>query len=282
MISSPFPNVWGYQTGNTLTTRPTGGAAFGTSITPGNNTYGSYTSILAGGSIAYDCYWIEVNINTNNVSAAARDTIVTIGIDTAGGTTYVDFIPDLLGSCASNYGSIQNGIWYNFPLFIPAGSQLAAKASVNNGTVGTLRVSVKLWGQPSRPDAIWYGQSVEAVGVVSATSKGTDVTAGTTSEGSWTSLGTSAQNCLYWQVGCGINNSAMSNFQYHIDLASGDASNKVIILQDVPVSTSTAEALSLQQVAGWLDVPAGGNLYTRAQCSSTAQTISVAAYGVRP
>lgn len=282
MLSSPFPNSWGYQTGNTLATRPTGGGSFGTSITPAENAYGSYTSILAGGSIAEDCYWIEININSNNVSAAARDTLVTIGVDSAGGTTYVDLIPHLLASNASNYGSNQTGCNYSFPLFIKAGSQLAAKASVNNATVGTLRVSVKLYGAPSRPESIWYGTSVEAVGVVTATSKGTDITAGTTSEGSWTSLGTTTGRCGYWQLGGGINNATMSNFQYHLDIATGDASNKIIILQDVSYVTTTSEMSSLFQGPGWMDVPSGGTIYARAQCSSTAQTISMAAYGVRP
>jgi hypothetical protein len=277
-----LPNSWGYQTGNTLTTRPVSGAGFGTSITPGNNTYGSYASILAGGSIANDCYWLEVCINANTVSAAARDTIVTIGVDSSGGTAYEDLIPHLLASCAANYGSLQNGVLYAFPVFVKAGSQLAAKASVNNATVGTLRVSIKLYGQPSRPDSIWWGHSVEAIGINTGTSAGTDVTSGTTSEGSWTSLGTSVRRCCYWQLGVGINNSAMSNFQYHLDISTGDASNKSVILQDVPMVTTTNETLSMAQGPAWLDVPAGGTIYARAQCSSTAQTLNMAAYGVRP
>lgn len=282
MLGIAFPNSWGYQTGNTLTTRPTGGAAFGTSITPAENAYGSYTSILSAASITEDCYWIEVNINSNTVSAAARDALVTIGVDSSGGTSYVDLIPHLLGSNASYHGNNQTGMNYSFPLFIKAGSQLAAKASVNNATVGTLRVSVKLYGAPSRPEAIWHGSAVEAVGVVTATSKGTDITAGTTSEGSWTSLGTTTGRCAYWQLGGGINNSATSNFQYHLDIATGDGSNKIPILQDVSFVTTTSEMCSLFQGPGWMDVPAGGTIYARAQCSSTGQTISVAAYGVRP
>lgn len=283
MIRLPDANSWGYQTGNTITTRPPGGGALGTSITPGNNTYGSYVSILAGGSIAYDCYWVEINFNSNAVSTAARDTIVTIGVDPSGGTSYTDLIPNLLCSSASPFGNLQNGFWYTFPLFVKAGSQLAAKASVNNGTVGTLRVGIKLYGQPSRPDAIWWGSSVESIGINSGTSNGTDVTSGTTSEGTWTSLGTSAKRCCYWQLGAGLNNSAMSNFQYHLDISAGDASNKTVILQDIPATTTTAETMSLQQGPGWFDVPEGTNIYGRGQCSSSpAQTINMAAYGVRP
>lgn len=276
----PPRNTFGYVTGNVLTTRPT--AAFGTSITPGNNAYGSYTEILSDASVTRDCYGILININSINVTALAKDSLTTIGIDTAGGTSYVDFIPNLLSSCAWGYTTSPGGHWYYFPVFIPAGTAIAAKGSVNNATVGTQRVAIWLFGAPSNPEEIIYGQGVESIGINTAASNGTTVTSGTTSEGAWTSLGSSVRNCFAWQFGMGCNDTTMANLVYHGDLSYGNGTNQVIIGRDKPFYAGATEQLgSASCMPLYCDVPAGSTLYGRLQCSGTADAaLSMAAYGV--
>ena len=78
-------------------------AAYGTSVTPGNNTYSSYVDLLS--ATSEDSDWIEININSIGTSATATDTLVTIGVDPAGGTSYTDFIPHLLASAAGPYSA---------------------------------------------------------------------------------------------------------------------------------------------------------------------------------
>lgn len=257
-------------------------AAMGTSITPGNNTMGSYTQILSGASVAQDVYGIYVMINSNTVSAAARNALVTIGVDPAGGTSYTDTIPTLLGSCAG--AATVGGIWYYFPLWIRAGSSIAAQASVNNATVGTLRVYTQVFGQPTNPEAVKVGTYVDAFGVTTGTSSGTAITSGTTSEGAWTALATSiSRSCWWWQIGMGVNDTTMAALVYAADLASGDASNKRVIIQDQLFNSSSAEALSSppMTVGCEMDVAAGVNVYGRLQCSGTADSsLSMAAYGL--
>ena len=100
------------------------GASIGASVTPGNNTYGSYSSIMSGATVTDDVYGLWIIVNTGFVSGSARDIIITIGLDPAGGTSFSDWITDLAGSCASNYGGATSagGVKYFFPLFIKAGT----------------------------------------------------------------------------------------------------------------------------------------------------------------
>ena len=52
-------------------------ASYGTSVTPGNNTYSSYTSLLS--ATSEEAHWVVININSIGTSATATDTLVTIG-----------------------------------------------------------------------------------------------------------------------------------------------------------------------------------------------------------
>lgn len=272
-----------YMTGNVLTTRPPAvGLAFGTSVSPAQNAYGSYTEILSDASVTRNCYFMELNFNNVGTSAVAKDMIVTIGIDTAGGTSYVDFIQHLLASCAHPYGTQPYGHTYYFPVFIPAGTAIAAKASVNNASLGTVNVIIKLWGAPDDPENLIYGQGVETIGAVTASSRGTTVTSGTTSDGSWTSLGSTTRNCFAWQYGMGCNDTTMSALNYHADLSYGDGTNQIIIGQDKIYSATSGELLgSIGNPPLLCHVPSGGGIYGRLQCSGTADSgLSMAAYGV--
>ncbi|MGH7949134.1 MAG: hypothetical protein ACREQF_07925, partial [Candidatus Binataceae bacterium] len=129
--------TFAYRADSIGTTRPA--ANMGATVTPAQNSKGSYAQVFT--ALAFDAYFIAIQINSNNAAAAARDTIIDIGVDPAGGTSYTVLIPDLLGSCASNLAAISAtagcGIWYYFPLWIKAGSTIGARASVNNATVGT-------------------------------------------------------------------------------------------------------------------------------------------------
>lgn len=280
MTLLPSHNSFGYTTGNVLTTRPA--TAMGTTITPGNNTYGSYTEILSGANITKDCFGILININSMSSPGAAKDGICTIGIDTSGGTSYATFIPDLLCSCAHNYATAPLGHWYYFPIFIPAGSALAAQASVNNATVGTSNVAVWLYGAPTRPENLIYGYGVESIGINAASSSGTSVTAGEASEGSWTLLGTTTRRSVSWQYGMGCNDSTMGGKIYHADLSYGDGTNQIIIGEDKAYTATASEQLGCNTMAGThLNVPAGGSIYGRLQCSATQDSaLSMAAYNV--
>lgn len=257
-------------------------AAWGTSITPAENAYGSYASVLAGASLTSDAYGILININSNSVSTAARDTLLTIGLDSAGGSSFTDFITDLLCSGASAYVSgVGSGIWYYFPIFIKNGTSVGAKASVNNATVGTLRCAVTLFCQPSRPEMIRTGSFVTTFGSTAASSSGTAVTPGTAAEGSWTQIGSAlTRPHWYWQVGMGINDGSTSNAVTHIDVGLGSAGSKKTIIADAPFRVTGGEDMVSNLGMYYADGATGDIVYARAQTSSADSNYSVAVYAV--
>jgi hypothetical protein len=221
-----------------------------------------------------------VNINSNAGSTASRNTLVKIGVDTSGGTSYVDVIPDLICGGAAPYNVSGGGVWYYFPIFIPAGSRVGAVA---RGSVTTaIRVGMMAMERPANPSMIRKGSFVESIGISGNT--GTSVTSGTTSEGAWTLLGATTLRTWWWQVGMQIatTDTSWSTNSIHVDLAVGDASNKDIIIMDANFTTTTNEQLvnpPLTAGVEW-DVPAGTNVYVRAQCSGTADPYEIGAYAL--
>lgn len=272
------PNEWGLIIESVADgTRPA--AAWGTSITPGNNAYGSYVQLLT--ATIDETYLCRVTINSFTVSAAARDALVTIGVDPAGGSSYTDLIPDLLASCAQIYSA--GHVSYEFPIRIPAGATVAAKASVNNATVGTGRVAVTLFGRPSRPELVKAGSFVQAFGSTPASSAGTSVTPGAAAEGAWTQLGSALTVPLWhWEYGIGVNNATMTNTIHHTDIGIGDASNKKVVIPNGVSIEAAAESLIKPRAPHYGLGAVGDIVYVRMQSGPNVAVsgMSVIAYGI--
>lgn len=258
-------------------------ATIGTAITPGNNTKGSWAQMLS--AISNDAWALDVVFNGGDVSAAIRETIVDIGYDPAGGTSYTTLVPNLLCSCAnkminsSGLGGL--GYSYYFPLRIPSGSTVAARASVNNATVGTINAWIRVYGHPTRPELCKVGSYCTAVGAVTGTSTGTAVTAGTTNEGTWTSLGTPTKSHWWWQLGYGAATTGMGARLELGDLAAGDSSNKRTILTDQIFIPNSNEWIAKPSQGAFAYVPASVEMWGRIWNSGALNTgTALVAYGV--
>jgi hypothetical protein len=202
-----------------------------------------------------------------NSSGAQRDYIIDIGVDPAGGTSYVAKINNILAHQASN--AADGGRWFYFPIFIPAGATVGARAQGNGAN--TIRVHVRAYGRPSHPHLVRTGQYSETVGV--SGNGGTSVTPGNSAaEGSWTSIGTTTRPTWYWQLCAGFSGTATTSQMYYVDLAYGDGSGKVMIIENMPLfHPGTAERTGNPLVMdGYCDVPAGATLYVRASASGTS------------
>ena len=277
-----LPNEWGLVIESVADgTRPAT-TTWGTSVTPGNNAYGSYAQVLT--ATSDETYLCRIMLSAVGVSAAAKDCLVTIGIDPAGGTSYTDFIVDLSASNAPNIVSL--GLLphiYEFPIRIPAGASVAAKGSVNNATVGTIRVAITLFGRPSRPELVKAGTFVQTFGSTPASSSGTAITPGTASEGAWTQIGSALTVPLwYWEWGICINNATMANNMHVIDIGLGDASNKKVVVPNGMAGESASEALAKMTTGRNGLGTVGDIVYARVQTGPNAATsgMSVIAYGV--
>jgi hypothetical protein len=273
---------FGWSVSNIDAVRPA--SAMGATITPAQNAKtGAYAEVLSAAILSEDCFGLLINFNNNFVTATNRNTICDIGVDPAGGTAYSILIPDLLASDASTLNAA-SGQFYYFPIWIRAGSSVAVRASVAAATVGTLRCYMRVFGRPRDPRMAKVGTYVTAYGVVAASSQGTAVTSGTTSEGAWTSLGTISRRAWWWQLGMGISDASITaNGIYHADLSVGDASNKRIVIADqpytIPASTEQIATPGCTENCGY-EVNSG-NVYGRLQCSGTADSgLSMVAYGL--
>lgn len=277
MLKGP-PNEWGLVISSVADgTRPA--AAWGTSITPGNNTYGSYVQVLT--ATSDETYLMRIVLNSFAVTSAARDALVTIGIDPAGGTSYTDLITDLLASCAHTYTA--GPVVYEFPLRVPAGATIAAKASVNNATVGTGNVAIELFGRPSRPELVKAGSFVQTFGSTPASSSGTAVTIGTTAEGAWTQIGSALTVPIWaWEFGIGLNNATIVGNTIHVDLGLGNATSRKVAIPNAYVCTTTVETITKPAALRTVLGAVGDLVYVRAQCGPGAAdtTASFCAYGV--
>lgn len=286
MISLPgnFSNSFKTFYSNVASVRPNT-TLWGTSITPGNNVMGTATSL--GITCTTECYGILVCINGGASQNTVRNMLININMDPAGGTAYTTILlPYLIGSCAAPLGFGTGGIWYYFPIYIPAGATLAAQAQVNNATVGTVGVACWTFSNPTHPESLRYGYKCEAIGVVTASSQGTAVTPGTTSDGTWTSLGTSTQQNIWWQLGFSIANGTITSLVYAAELSADNSATKPrILINDVIVGTSTTEQITYNSATAAMicsdSIALGTSIYGRIQCSGTAVTgITMIAYGV--
>ena len=258
---------------------------FGTSITAGAaNAEGSWTSVATGTNLSFDIEGLYIQIHTCNAATNVRPLFVDVGVDPAGGTTYVEKISNLQGGFSGVPGTYPALMSYYFPLSIKRGSQVAVRGMTNFSAI-TARVACKFYGaQPelTRPK----GMFCETFGAGATGVYGTVFTPGNAADGSWVSLGTTTRDLWWWQLGYNIYNTVITAEQTYIDLAYGDANNKRIMKRLIHSGT-TSETIGAQAANHLLweecyfPVPRGTNIYVRGRCANAPDTgYQAVAYGM--
>lgn len=262
-------------------TRPVTG--MGTAVTPGQNTYGSFVTLISGANLTVDCLLLELCVNNVGITTLARDCVVSFGVDPAGGTNFVG-IADLVVGPASGYVSSnvgQGGVSFRFPLWIRAGSSIGVAAAVNSTTLTAINVFCRVRGAPSTPQHLYVGTYIDQFGVNLATSSGTAITPGTTSDGAYVSLGTLTRPAYAWEFGYGISDSTMTSAAIDVDMALGDSTNRKTVIANSPVATSAIETVSKLQALEYAIGAIGDQVWARAQSSATPDSAnSIAIYGI--
>lgn len=269
-------NEWGWVLSSWADgTRPV--STLLTSVTPVQNAFGSYAQLISGAALTDDVYELSIYTNNAAVSATARDVIVRIGLDPAGGTSYTALVDLLIGPTFNYSGGLAPG-WWRFPIFIKAGTSIGAAASVSSVSVAALRVGCTVKGRPSRPDRIYAGSYIDAYGVTLASSSGTALTPGTTAEGAWAEIGTLSRPCSWIDYGYSIGNATIADGFLNVDVGIGDATNKKIAITNHVVQKSAVEAVIRLGFGGeWASGATGDKVYIRAQDSGTIETGHTAA-----
>lgn len=251
--------------------------SIGTSITPGaSNALGSWTQLASAASISQEVVAMDVQIHASSASGLAKNQLLDIGIDPAGGTSYTAIISNFQMGAAPALSAAGCREHY-FPIRIPAGASVAARIRGSNATAGTARIAVRFYGRPSNGPALPSGSYSETLGAVTATSKGTDFTPGNAADGSWVDLGATSRDMWWWQIGYGIDNTTITAEYTYIEIAYGDASNKDSIFKVMHGGT-TAETCGLAAQtqliwhAAYCPVKAGDHIYIRGRCNNAPDT----------
>lgn len=249
---------------------------FGTSVVPGaSDAEGSWTQIASSANITDECYWVYIQVHTGATASAAKNHLLDLGIDPAGGTSYTAFLSNLVVGAAPAVTQVGNRE-YIFPIFIRAGSSVAVRIQGSNATAGTVRVAARFFGQPSRPELVPRGAFSETFGTISGT-LGESITPGNAADGSWVDLGATSSILWWWQMGHQVNNATITAEYAFLELAYGDATNKVQILKVMHVGTTSetcglAAQTSLLACVAYQPVPAGAHIYVRARCNNAPDT----------
>lgn len=248
----------------------------GTSVTPGtSSSEGSFTQIASSSNIANDCYWLYLQVHGGATSATAKMHFLDIGVDPAGGTSYTAVLSNLAVGCSPAL-TVAGNREYLFPLFVKAGSSVAARIQGSAATAGTVFVMAKFWGQPANPESAPKGMFSETFGA-GASTLGTSFTPGNAADGSWVQVGTTTNALWWWQVGYQINNGTITAEYTYIDIAFGDGTNKVIIGRTMHGGTTgetcgAAAQTLLSACAAYQPVPAGTAIYVRGRCNNAPDT----------
>lgn len=251
-------------------------STIGTSVVPGaSNSEGSWTQIASSANISADCYWIYIQVHSGATSAAAKNHLLDIGVDPAGGTSYSAIISNLDVGAAPSLAQAGNREFV-FPFFIKSGSSVAVRIQGSNATAGTVRVAARFYGRPSRPEAVPVGSFSETFGTIT-NSNGNSFTPGNAADGSWVDLGATTNPLWWFQLGYGVDNATITAEYTYIEVAWGDGTNKHTMFKVMHGGTTSETAGLAAQTqmlvcAAYNPVPAGANIYIRGRCNNAPDT----------
>lgn len=245
-----------------------GAANVGTQVTTGaaSGTKGSVAQLIA--STSFDAYFVIIWASGYAATATTSSGCLDIMI---GAATEEVIIPDLLmGGCASGSGVARIGAKYwMFPLYIPSGSRLSAKAAGSRVSTA-MTVAIWLYGGDGMPP-FRVGSKVTTYGVT--VPNGTAITpGGSGAEGSWTQITASTSEdhfCIVpsFQLG---NDTVVSNNRLAVDVGVGAATEEEIVQSEWYVTSGDETGCNFgPQLPTFQDIPSGSRLSMRASDSGT-------------
>ena len=176
---------------------------------------------------------------------------------------------------------------YYFPLNLPAG-QVNVRARSSYASTGGIRVGFTLTTTTS---GLPGGALVDTYGAVTASTTGTQVTAGSGAAfGSWTTIATSTNRIRSLLISVSNGNAAYSGTSMNtaLDIGIGPNSGDVTpIIRTSQIATQATTGIPSPSVLGpyCVDLPSGSNLYARiakdAAHSGANSNVYLVMYGVR-
>lgn len=254
-----------------------GSTTFGNAVTTGaaSTTKGTPVELIA--STAFDTYMMEITAEGYAASGAASPGCLDILVGSATESVLISNL--LFGGCGNTtLGGLGPKRWL-FPVYIPAGTRIAAQAAGNRTSVA-FDVAVHLFGGSGYPP-FQVGSKVETYGITTVPN-GTTVTVGASgAEGSWAQITSSTTRdhfCLVpsWQA----NDTTTTLASIQVDVGIGAATES--LLGSFNYLSTAAEAMegSFPLLPIFQNIPAGSRLVMRASSSGAADTSNGVIHGV--
>lgn len=273
MLWTPSKGALLYE--HTHGTSGTSGPGVLVSTASGASTKGTPVELIA--STAFDSYLVHVIVSEYGASATSSRLAVDLLI---GASTEEVLIADMLcgftGSLTADQPAAMN---YLFPLYIPAGSRLAARVAGDRVSTNC-RVSVQLYGGAGYPP-FPVGQRVRTYGITTVPG-GTNVTPGASgAEGAWTQITASTTEDLIAIIPSAqppTADTSLTTALFRGDVGVGAATEEVIAgggreqsflwrLTNVEFAHGLLNPLPL-----FADIPSGSRLTARLSRTSLADT----------
>lgn len=279
----PYGPDWAYCTHNLPSALDA--TTVGVSCTSGvSNADGAAVDLL-GSALTHDAEYLRIMVSGAMPTSGNNDVLMDILIDPAGGTSWSEFIPDLIvGALGGTEGSGSNpsgpSARYDFPIWIPAGSTLGIRARSAHSTAAILSVAAFVFGGNANPASWWCGQRVTGIGVNAGSSTGTAHTAGSNDIfSSWLNFGSVlAANCGALQFGVnGPGGTFYVQNAYQFEFGVGGERIGPPMFR---VLTSGEVGWFLETGPVFKKLGADTQLQVRGKCSGNAQSLGVAAYAV--
>lgn len=240
----------------------------GTAVTTGAAASTKGTAVQLIGSTAFDTYWMT--ILATNYFLAATDSQGALDILIGAATEDVLIANLLMGFCGGQGGASRTvgPKRWDFPLYIPAGSRLAAQAAGQRLSTA-FRVAVILYGGCGNP-AWRVGGSVTTYGIGTVPIGATVVPGASAAEGAWAQIvaATTFDHFAFvpsFQPGT---DTTLNLRQFAVDLGIGAATEEQII-GDYQFAGDDTEAFGgpYDSFPCFADVPSGTRLVMRASNS---------------
>jgi hypothetical protein len=248
---------WSFPTDGQLISAGTTSTTVGVAVTVGNGSKGSWFELMAASSNSFPAQGFILTMC--RTGAADWDCLYDVGIGGAGSETVV--VSDFLNSQESTMSAAAS---INFPIAIPGGSRVAARAVTASGGViddVMLHLVTGGWTYPSG----FAGAT--GLGGSTSTGKGTSVTPGSSVKGSYSQIiASTAQAYKGIMVRLGTNNAVIGSETLVVDVALGGAGSEVVIVPNLVFKAqndiSTASMIPVH-------IPAASRVAVRAAGSAT-------------
>jgi hypothetical protein len=250
----------------------------GTSVSTGATSAAKGTPVELITSTSFESYWMTVLASGYHATATNSRGCLDILI---GASTEEVLIPNLLMGRCGGMSTVNCGAKrWDFPLYTPAGSRIAAQVA-GQRTTTAMRVAVILYGGDGYPP--WrVGSKITTYGIGTVPS-GTAVTPGASgAEGSFTQVTASTSEdhfafAVSFQTGDDTTFTPVEVF--YVDLGVGAATEELLGGDEQSIifraDTDEANEGPVNSMPIFADVPSGTRLSARISSSGAAQTTGV-------